>query len=513
KMSFLGLFKHKKSSTTTKAKDKVQEPTTSHSKTDLALSESATTRQTWKSGPITAIVIGCGQRGRCYSEYALIRPNELQIVAAADPRATARSYMSRTFGLANDAVFEHWQPLVEKGRIADAAIICTQDQQHLEPCQACKRLGCHVLLEKPMACSPLDCARLVHREWLSEPDQLMVICHVLRYLPAVRKIHQFIRSGQLGRLCHVQHTEPVGYAHFAHSYVRGNWRNEAGSAFSLLTKCCHDVDLICYWMPSRCSRVSSFGSLVHFRPEEKPEGAAERCVDCSVEKDCPYSAVKAYIFPGVWSPAAFVDREACNGDHAKYQQLVEEAVKTGPYGRCVYNCDNDVCDHQVVNMEFDDGATASLTMMAFTEAVCVRSSVFYGTRGELRWNGASYGDTALTMYEFASMDHMHVPVGLGPEGDNQEAPPAGSGRMRGHGSADFFLAQAFVRALLKAKDSAEAGGDTAGSSLAELQRELNDSTLYGHLVAFAAEESRKRGTVVSIGEYIDSVMSRLDEDC
>lgn len=157
----------------------------------------------------------------------------------------------------------------------------------------------------------------------------------------------------------ISHTEPVGYYHFAHSFVRGSWRNEAESTFSLLAKCCHDVDLIASWMShDRCARISSFGSLQHFRHDKKPEKAqgAKRCLDCAINDSCPYSATRLY------TPS----NTTVNHEWARHLvggtpdiENVTEALRSGPYGRCVYDCDNDVCDHQVVNFEFASGEELS----------------------------------------------------------------------------------------------------------------------------------------------------------
>ena len=156
----------------------------------------------------------------------------------------------------------------------------------------------------------------------------------------------------------------LGFWHFAHSYVRGNWRNEQESCFSLLAKCCHDLDLIQYWMqPRQCTHVSSFGRLIHFTRENKPQGAGDRCLNCAVESACPYSAKKIYLdTPNPDWPVSVVvpDIEECNTwDEMKVK--ITDALETGPYGKCVYgDCNNDVVDQQVVILNFDDGKNRSI---------------------------------------------------------------------------------------------------------------------------------------------------------
>lgn len=149
-----------------------------------------------------------------------------------------------------------------------------------------------------MANSIKDCVEMVNS--VSGKDVVFGIGHVLRYSPYNRAVKEVLDSGVLGDIINIQHIEPVGWQHFAHSYVRGNWKNEATTSFSLMAKCCHDLDILSYYMGKDApKKVSSFGSLAHFKPSKKPKeaGDAKRCTDCAYESKCPYSAKKVYLEP------------------------------------------------------------------------------------------------------------------------------------------------------------------------------------------------------------------------
>jgi hypothetical protein len=87
------------------------------------------------------------------------------------------------------------------------------------------------LLTSPSISSPL-------------PPSFFLVLAVLRYSPYNTSIRQTISTGILGKIINIQHLEPVGRQHFAHSYVRGNWRNEKTASFSLMAKSCHDIDIL-----------------------------------------------------------------------------------------------------------------------------------------------------------------------------------------------------------------------------------------------------------------------------
>jgi len=247
---------------------------------------------------------------------------------------------------------------------------------------------------------------------------ILAVGHVLRYTPYNLKIKSLLESGIIGEIVNIQHLEPVGFWHFTHSYVRGNWRREAESSFALMTKSCHDIDWILWMMDKNCLKVSSFGSLKHFQPQDKPENASDRCLTCAVEQNCPYSAKKIYLDQikkghSGWPLTALSETPT--------EETILEALKNGPYGRCVYGCDNDVVDNQVVNMSFEGGATASFTMIAFSEEICVRKTRIFGTRGELEADGQN----KIKVFDFLTQKSTYF------------SPDSPATAMGGHGGGDY----------------------------------------------------------------------------
>ena len=238
--------------------------------------------------PVKLIVVGAGSRGTDYAEYAVTHPDEAQVVGVAEPREHYRNHLAARHGIPASHAFEDWRQLAGRPRFADAAIIATPDALHAEPAIALAHLGYHLLLEKPLAPNAADCRRIVAAA--KSNGILFAVCHVLRYTTYTKTVKAIVDSGALGEIISMQHLEPVGFWHQAHSYVRGNWRREADSSPMLLAKSCHDLDWIRHVMGRPFTHVASFGSLKHFRPENRPVGAADRCLDCPIEPECPYSA-------------------------------------------------------------------------------------------------------------------------------------------------------------------------------------------------------------------------------
>ena len=418
--------------------------------------------------PVSLIVVGAGQRGTGYARWARRHPDRASVVAVAEPSPVRRSRLAAEHGIASGNTAADWQDLAARGRLADAVLICTQDRMHADPAEAFAALGYHILLEKPMAPDEAGCRRIVAA--VEKAGVMLAVGHVMRYTPYTRAVKQIADSGQLGDIMSVQHLEPVGFWHQAHSYVRGNWRRSDLATSMLMAKSCHDLDWLQYILGRAPLRVSSFGSLTHFTAANRPPGAADQCVACSVEPDCPYSAPRLYrglLDRGArgWPLSVVIDDFS--------PEALDEALVTGPYGRCVYACDNDVVDHQVVALELPGATTGTITtgtftMTAFTEAGHRRTRLF-GTRAELAGDGET-----IRVYDFLTRAERTVT-------------PAAAGGMSaagGHGGGDAGLMDAFTAAV-----------DTGDRALISSgPRE----SLASHLAVFAAERARLNGTVENI---------------
>lgn len=414
--------------------------------------------------PLTAIMIGAGARGaQSYAPYALKYPHELKFVAVAEPDAQRRERFAEQHGIAANQCYSSWEPLLEGPKIADIAMICTQDRMHFEPTLLALRNQYHVLLEKPMSPDPKEC--VIMEQAAKEHDRLLTICHVLRYTPFWRALKRTIDEGKIGEIVSIQLNENVGYWHMAHSFVRGNWNNSDTSSPMILAKSCHDMDVLSWLMDQPCTRISSFGSLTHFQADQAPEGAAERCLDCPVQAECPYSAPRFYLS----------DRHRNWARHFT-PELTEEKIVKGlretDYGRCVYRSDNNVVDHQVVNMEFASGATAMFSMSAFTMENERRIQIM-GTHGELRGEGDK-----VVLYDFLTHQKTEITI------------PAQSS---GHGGGD----EGAVGSFLKEVRQYSGNGQSLTSATASVR---------SHLMAFAAEQSRVNGgSVIDLTEFAEQL--------
>ncbi|MDE6915328.1 MAG: Gfo/Idh/MocA family oxidoreductase [Lachnospiraceae bacterium] len=410
---------------------------------------------------ITAVLVGAGQRGaQVYADYARLHPDEIKIVAVAEPDERRRQWAAEQHGLSEHAVFTDWNELFAKGKLADSCMICTQDRFHVEPVKKAFELGYHILCEKPMSPDPGECLEM--GRYAGKYKKTLTICHVLRYSPFFTRIKELLDGGVIGEPMSIQHMECVGFWHQAHSFVRGNWRNADESSPMILQKSCHDMDILCWLVGRPCQAVSSFGSLSHFRAQNAPEGAAGFCMSgCKAERSCPYSASKIYLRDE--GPESFRKVVAQSGT----REDVREALAAGPYGRCVYQCDNNVVDHQVVNLLFEGGLTVSFTMCAFTPEI-TRLITIMGTRGQITGNMLN---NQIEVRDFLTGDKTIHQIRTG---------------SSGHGGSDERLMQGFIRTV-------ETDGAYSLSSA--------KVSVESHLMAFAAEESRLTGKTVYLDEY------------
>lgn len=420
---------------------------------------------------ISAIIIGAGQRGLAYANYALSFPNELKIIGIAEPRPDRLDEMAKAHVVEKNNCFSYWEDVFKREKFADVVIVATQDRMHYEPVMAAIEAGYDILCEKPMSHDASELIKM--RDAAEKKGCALAVCHVLRYSSFYRKIKELLDKKIIGELVSIQQIESIGYWHMAHSFVRGNWRSKEETSPIIMAKCCHDLDILTYLVGSDIDYISSYGSLKHFTESNRPSGAPKRCMDgCNNREDCPYYAPRFYLE----HPRAISDGFAKVVSIDTDEKSILDALAKGPYGRCVYACDNDVPDNQIVNMMYDNGVSVSFTMCAFTDN-CERVINIMGSHGQIRGN---MDKETLTVNEFASgyeyTIKLHSPKG-------------------GHGGSDTLMMKEVI--------------DTLSSGKKEMSSSARVS-VQSHLAALAAEESRlDKGKSIDFKQWQERIESSL----
>ncbi len=407
---------------------------------------------------------GLGSRGKdTYAKTAKLFPEKMKITAIADIDPAKVAEVAEEYEIPAENCFSSAEELLAQEKLADVMFITTQDQQHVGHAIPALKKGYDLLLEKPVSPDLDECRELL--KTARECGRKVVVCHVLRYTPFYTKLKEILDAGRIGEVVTVMGIENVGYWHQAHSFVRGNWRNSDTTSPMILQKCCHDMDLLLWLTGKTAKSVHSFGSTYLFKPEMAPEGAALRCMDgCAAKADCPFDAEKIYLTNEKTGVEHGHTGWPCNVlTLHPTPESVREAIRKGPYGRCVYHCDNNVVDHQVVNICMTDGSTISFTMSGFTEKNS-RYTKFMGTKGEIT---ADLHENTIEVQEFGKAAEM---IDVSKLSDD----------FSGHAGGDNRMVEEFLDMLIEGREPEK--------SMTTLERSLES-----HYIALAAERSRLEG--------------------
>lgn len=323
----------------------------------------------------TFAILGLGGRGSVYAHF--IRESARNIVAVCDPDERKRE-KACAYGVSPERFYADENEFFSQGKLADVLVIATLDGLHYRQAIKALDLGYDLLLEKPIALTLEECLGIEKKA--NALGRTVLVCHVLRYSPFYSRLKELLDEKVCGEIVSVSMVEEIGYYHYAHSYVRGNWRNEEISAPLILAKNCHDLDMICWLIGKDCEYISSFGDLRYFKNEKAPVGATAYCFECPHKTKCPYSAFHIYHNKEY-------ERLAGLAKHGKLGNTFDEIEKSlhdksNLYARCVYHSDNDVCDHQVATMQFNGGVLAQFQSTAFSETMS-RSLVIYCENGKI----------------------------------------------------------------------------------------------------------------------------------
>ena len=398
---------------------------------------------------VSIVAIGAGNRTNKYLEYVKQHPDNAKLVGVVELNEIRRNKIAEKFCLEPSACFTDYHDFFRSSLKVDAVMICTPENMHYEPCMMAIEAGYHVLLEKPIAQTPEECIAI--GEAARRKNLIVTVCHVLRYHPYFIKLKELACSGELGNIISINHRTAVGVDRAAHSFVRGPWRKESETNPMLISKCCHDIDFLLWLTKTRCRKLTSFGSLRWFKSTNAPEGSAHRCIDCQVESQCPFSAVDLYRIRRDWI-ANFDVPQGKNID-----EVIEEELEQGLYGRCIYHCDNDVVDHQIVSMEMESEVTINFSMDIFTledhraTQICLTEGEIEGDETQIKVRRFRGGEE--TIYDFSDIKHKPF-----------------------HAGADLDLMADFIEAI-----------QTEGKYL----RTSIDLSVESHCICFEAERSRK----------------------
>ncbi len=417
--------------------------------------------------PVEAVVLGAGMRGYCtFGGYSKMFPHQLKIVAVAEPDQDRRERFARDYNIPKESVFSNWKDLLDRPQMAPVLINATMDRSHFESAMLALDKGYHILQEKPMATDAVSCVRLARK--VKETGKILQLCHSLRYNPFFTALKKIIDGEEVGDLVTFEHNEHIAFWHYAHSFVRGNWSREAQSSPGLLSKSCHDVDVLC-WLTGRLPvKVSSFGSLTHFRADRVDASIPKRCTDgCPIEPKCPFSAIEMYLSDNTEWPVSVISTDLSHEGRLK-------ALREGPYGRCVYHCDNDVVDHQVSLYEFKDGMTIGFQMHGHSH-------------NNIRTMRLSATEATIRGY----LEKRELEVNYYHSGRSETISTGGPDDH--HGGGDTLMIHDFIDLVRN---------DRPDQVVASAQESCDS-----HLLVFATEAARKENRVVDVAEYRKQIES------
>lgn len=417
--------------------------------------------------PITFAIAGFGDRGSTYASMQNLFPDKMKVVAVADLNPDKVEKAKKLYQIPEENCFSSAEEMLQQEKLADVMVVSTMDRQHVDHAIPALRKGYNILLEKPISPDLDKCREIL--EVAEECPGKIIVCHVLRYTVFYNKLKELIAGGTIGDVVSICANENVGYWHQAHSFVRGNWRNSDETSPMILQKSCHDMDILTWLLGKKCKTVSSFGGIHLFKESCAPEGSTKYCLGgCKVKDSCIFDAEKIYVTSektGLSSGNSWISSVL---SVENTMESTYEALRNGPYGRCVFHCDNNVVDHQQTLLSMEDGSTISFTMCAFTEN-CYRYFKAMGTKGEIE---ADMRSNIIKVRVFGKPEET-IDVG------------AIASDLKGHGGGDSGIVADFLDMLINETEATE-------------RTTTLPHSMESHFIALAAEKSRLHN-----GEAVD----------
>lgn len=323
----------------------------------------------------------------------------------------------------------------------DAVVITTPDFTHLDVALQAIAAGKHFYLEKPMDVTVGKCRELLRAARASDVRSLMGFN--MRLGAAYIRMKEYIDSGILGQILHIEGLEHVGVSHGA-AFMRRYHRRRSQSGGFLNTKSSHDMDIM-QWLighQHKLKRVAAFGGCNVFVPQKAP---AKYCHECPRSGVCPYEDRAGYVFP-------------VGGREPMHHR--NEAIYGGDI--CVYNDDKDICDNMTAIFEWDSGIRGNFNLQLFNAGGPGRWTKIYGENGVMEYDGGK------------------IVIRQAPSGNLVEVTPKGYEVV--HGKGDPQMIRLFL-------DAIEGRGDRSMTL---------EAGLAAAILALKAEEAMVTGRMLDI---------------
>jgi predicted dehydrogenase len=412
------------------------------------------------SKQVKLALIGAGNRGQgIFGYYAKEMPHRAKFTAVVEPDKDKRELFAAEHSISNDRAFDTFSAFMAADiDDIDGVVIATQENMRFEPILKSMERNWHILVEKPLCTNKEELIKLY--DATKDYENILIVCHQLRLIPIYKTIKSLIDSGDYGDIVCVQHSENLSWHHMAHSFVRGFFNNDRLTPM-LLAKSCHDMDLLTYLIGKNAVKVSSFGSLKYFTKENCPKDAPKYCLDgCPHYQTCPYDVSKIYFNEDLRQMGVVENKEQ-----------LRELLTKNRFGKCVFQTDNNVVDNQTVQIEFEDQITVSFTMCGHNGRGSRKTKISM-TNGEIEYNGNGHYVNA-TSFEPRQNETINLII------------------KGTHGGGDRAIMDNFIDAIVYNDKSI-------------LLTPIKNS-LEGHLLVFAAEESRKTDKIIKLREFENSI--------
>jgi predicted dehydrogenase len=387
-----------------------------------------------KKLPVSIAILGFGGRAEGMAEYARQNPDQLRVVAVADPQPQRRQRAAEMFG-PQCRTFETGEEFYHhnEGTSVDGIWVISQERTHAELAVPALERGIPLMVEKPLATSIRDAYRIC--EAFDRNPVPLTVPHSLRYLASYRKVKEIVASGVLDRILHIHAVEQIDHQHTVGYYRRGPGMYRANTAF-LLAKCCHDIDIINWMMGGVLAKsVACFGGADYFKPRtDLPKLCTESCPQ---SKTCPFFGKEFAGKPYV------VDKDT---------------MAVGQGDLCAWNSGAEQVDHQTLIIQYEDGTTADFTLKCFGDDR--RPLQITGSLGTVY---ATPESVELVLYHPARVEKFDLPL------------PSGS-----HGGGDYALIRDWIEAVISGgktnsatvHESAEAVAVCIGAELAMMHHQI-----------------------------------------